>query len=225
MPTRYTRFGEFFMQGVAKALAEGTTIDVPHVGRCVVRNVQEPHLLGSNWGTQVDISFPGSDSQMTIGMYTFGSCLLDDTEAITLPDATYEDEADKEFPTEHQEAWYRVLDALEAELEAAGYAVGSADDSDFYIITDYMPSNGISCSVLKPKHVSHDLISRCQRIVKTESEWNIWIRLEFNFVDKRHKGHNEHVLVRPDRVVHDYDATRLAAEFPNELPLLSAGDA
>jgi len=225
MPTRYTRFGEFFMQGLAKVLAEGTVIEVPHVGRCLIRNVQEPYLLSSNWGTQVDISFPGSDSQMTIGMYTFGSCLLDDTEAIPLPDPTYEDDADKDYPPEHQEAWYRVLDLLEAELAAAGFTVGSSDDHDFYIITDYMPSAGISCSVLHPKLVSKELISRCQRIAKTESQWNIWIRLEFNFVDKRHSGYSEHVLVRPDRVVHDYDPIRLLAEFPNEIPLLATGDA
>lgn len=223
MPSRYTRFGEFFMQGLAQTLAEGTAIDVPHVGRCVVRSVLEPHMHHSNWSMQVSISFPNSHSDMTIGMYTFGSCLMDDTEKIQLPEPTYTDEQDKIYPNEHQEAWFRLLDSLEAELEAAGYSIGSSDDSDFYLITDYMPSDGISCSVLKPILVTQELIDRCQRLAKNEASWNLWIRLGFDFVDDRYKGHSENILVRPDRVAHDYDSARLQNEFKNEIPLLGAG--
>ena len=226
MPTRYTQFGEFFMQGLAKTLAEGTPVEVPHIGQCTVRSVLEPRMHHSNWSMQVSITFPNSYSEMTIGLYTFGSCLMDDTEAIDLPEPTYEGEQDKIYPSEHQDAWFRLLGALEEELEAAGFTVGSSDDSDFYLITDYMPSDGISCSILKPGLVTQDLIDRCQRLAKTEATWNLWIRLGFDFVDKRHKGHNENALVRPDRVAHDYDAHRLQSELPNEVPLLQArGDA
>jgi len=70
---------------------------------------------------QVDISFPGSYSCMTIGMYTFGSCLMGDTEKITLPEPTYTDDNDSIYTKEHQEAWFRLLDSLESELEAQGY--------------------------------------------------------------------------------------------------------
>lgn len=220
MPSRYTRFGEFFMQGLAKALAEGTPVDVPHVGRCTIRNVLEPHMHHSNWSMQVSISFPDSYSEMTIGMYTLGSCLMEDTEKIELPEPAYEDEKDEIYPSEHQEAWFRVLDSLETELEAAGFRVGSADEDDFFLGTDYMPSDGISCSVLKPGLLTEELIARCQRLAKAEAVWNIWIRLAFDFADKRHRGHAENILVRPDRVVHDYDAARLRQEFGEEFPLM-----
>lgn len=173
----------------------------------------------SNWSMQFSICFPDSCSEMTIGMYTFGSCLMDDTENIALPQPTYEDERDEIYPNEHQAAWFRLIDALEAELEGAGYSIGSTDDDDFYLVTDYMPSNGISCSVLKPELLTLELIDRCQRLTRSEVEWNLWVRLGFDFVDKRHKGHSENILVRPDRVIHDYDAARLRSEFGSEWSL------
>jgi hypothetical protein len=226
MPSRYTRFGEFFMQGLAKTLAEGTSVDVPHVGKCNVRHVSEPHMHHSNWSMQMSISFPDSHSEMTIGMYTFGSCLMSDTETIALPEPTYTDEADTIFPRQHQEAWYRVLDSLESELERHGFKVGSSDDCDIYLITDYMPSEGISASVLQPSALRSELISLCQTLVRGEPEWNFWIRLALEFTDKRHHGHSENVLVRPDRVVNDFDLARLRREFGTEIPLLEAsGDA
>jgi hypothetical protein len=220
MPDRYTRFGEFFIQGLAKTLAEGTSIDVPHVGECKVRHVSEPHMQNSNWSMRVDISFPDSYSGMTIGMYTFGSCLMDDTESIELPEPTFTDENNEIYPKEHQNAWFRLLDSLESELESKGYKVGSSDDCDVYLITDYMPSDGISVSLLKPSIVKLDLISLCQALLRAEPDWNLWIRLAFEFSDQRHKGHSENILVRPDRVVHDYDAARLEKELPGELPIL-----
>ena len=220
MPTRFTRFGEFFIQGLADALAEGTPIDVPHVGRCKVRRIGEPMMGQSNWSTQVAIAFPDSYSEMTIVMYTFGSCLLRDTETIPLPEPTYTDERDDQFPPEHGEAWYRALELLEAKLERAGFAVGSSDDCDLYLITDYMPSQGISASVLKPAALRKDLISICRSVVRAEPSWNFWIRLALEFSDGRHNGHNENVLVRPDRVVKDFDARRLRAVFGQEIPLL-----
>ena len=222
MPDRYTRFGEFFMQGLARVLAEGTPVPVPHVGECKVRHVSDPRMHHSNWSMQVDISFPDSYSGMTIGMYTFGSCLMDDTEKITLPEPTYTDENDSIYPKEHQEAWFRLLDSLENELEAQGYRVGSSDDSDVYLITDYMPSDGISASVLKPTQLKPGLIKLCQELVRKEADWKLWIRLAIDFPDPRHHGHSENILVRSDRIVHDYDARRLAAEFPNEIPLLAS---
>jgi hypothetical protein len=209
------------MQGLARALAEGAQIEVPHVGTCKVRHVTEPNMHHSNWSMQVSISFPESYSEMTIGMYTFGSRLMRDTEGIELPDPTYIDENDAVYPKEHQEAWFRLLDGLEQELEAQGYRLGSDDDADFFLVTDYMPSNGISVSVLKPHLITPDLVALCQRLAQSEQQWNLWVRLSFEFTDKRNKGHAENVLVRPDRVVHDYNPERLRLEYGREIPLLS----
>ncbi|WP_295639778.1 hypothetical protein [uncultured Methylibium sp.] len=220
MPDRYTRFGEFFMRGLARTLAEGTPIDVPHVGVCKVRSVVEPRMHHSNWSMQVSISFPDSHSEMTIGMYTFGSCLLPDTEAIKLPAPSYVDENDTLFPKEHEEAWFRLLGAVERELEALGYRLGSDDDSDFYLITDYMPSNGISVSALKPAVLTPDVLDLCQRLARTEAQWDLWIRLAFEFTDKRSTGHAENILVRPDRIVHDYDPVRLFNELGADTPIV-----
>jgi hypothetical protein len=222
MPTRYTRFGELFMQGLAKALAEGTTIEVPHVGSCRVSHVADPRMHHSNWSMHVSIAFPNSHSDMTVGLYTFGSCLMDDTESISLPEPTFVDENDTIFPREHQDAWYRLLDSLEAELESGGYKVGSADNCDIYLITDYMPSEGISASLLNVSSAKPELLSICQSLVRKEPKWKFWIRLGFDFVDERHKGDSESILVRPDRIVHDYDAVRLLEEFGADLPALIA---
>ena len=214
------------MQGLAGLLAPGTAIEVAHVGTCQVRSVIEPRMHHSNWSMQVDISFPNSYSQMTIGMYTFGSCLLDDTETIQLPDPTYEDENDTLFPAEHQEAWGRVLDGVESELVARGYRVGSADDCDFFLIEDYMPSEGVSALVLRPEALTEEVVAACQRIAQSESRWNLWVRLGFDFTDKLSKGYQESVLIRPDRIVLDFDATRLAQEYGARFPYIRArGDA
>jgi hypothetical protein len=210
------------MQGLAGLLAPGTAVEVPYVGTCQIRNVIEPRMHHSNWSMQVDISFPGSYSQMTIGLYTFGSCLLKDTETVQLPDPTYEDENDTLFPAEHREAWVRVLDGVEAELIARGYRVGSADDCDFYLIEDYMPSEGVSALVLNPEALTEEIVAACQRIAKSESRWNMWVRLGFEFTDKLSKGHQESVLIRPDRIVLDLDPLRLAQEYGDRLPYVYA---
>lgn len=49
MPDKFTHFGEFFMQGLAKTLAEGIVVHVPHVGACTVSHVSESRLLQSSW--------------------------------------------------------------------------------------------------------------------------------------------------------------------------------
>lgn len=221
MPDRYTRFGEFFMQGLAQLLAPGTVVNVPHVGACPIRSQIEPRMHHSNWSMQVDISFPDSYSQMTVGLYTFGSCLLKDTESIALPDPTYLDENDTLFPAEHQEAWGRLLDAIEAELTGRGYKVGSSDECDFYLIEDYMPSEGVSALALKPEAVTQEVIAACQGLAQVEAKWNLWVRFGFEFTDKLSKGHQESVLVRPDRVVRDYDATRLQREYGSRIPFIA----
>ena len=226
MPDRYTRFGEYFMQGLATVLAPGTPVDVPHVGRCRIRSVIEPNMHHSNWSMQVDIAFPDSYSHMTIGMYTFGSCLLKDTEAIALPDPSYEDENDKLFPREHQEAWGRLLDSLEAGLLELGYRIGSDDDCDFYLIEDYMPSEGVSAIVLRPEALTASVVELSQRLTLTEPQWNLWVRLGFEFNDKLSRGHQESVLIRPDRVVRDFNATRLKSEYGSRIPFVThASDA
>lgn len=220
MPDKFTRFGEFFMQGLAKTLAEGTVVHVPHVGACTVSQVSEPILQQSSWSMNVDISFPESYSNMTIGMFTFGSCLMKDTESITLPAPTYSNEEDDARQQEHMDAWFRLLASLEGGLESLGYSIGSSDDCDIYLVTDYMPSDGISALALKPSVLKPELIRLCQQLVRQEAKWNFWIRLAFDFPEDKYKGFDENILVRPDRVVHDYDAARLAKEFPGELPVL-----
>jgi hypothetical protein len=219
MPTRYTRFGEYFLQGIAKLLSEGTAVDVPNVGRCTIVGQVEPRINSSNWFMQVDIGFPNSDSQMTIGLYTLGSCLLEDSENIELPQPTYEDPNDRRYPREHQDAWFRLLNALEDQLHKAGYVVGSSDDNDIYLITDYYPSDGISASLLKPVVVSEVLIELCQKLVKEHTGWNFWIRLGFDFTDKRYNGVSESILIREDRVVYDFNRERLYSEFGNDFAL------
>lgn len=220
MPDKFTRFGEFFMQGLAQTLAEGTVVHIPHVGACTVSLVSEPRLLQSSWSMNVDISFPESYSNMTIGMFTFGSCLMKDTESITLPAPTYSNEEDDARQQEHMNAWFRLLESLEDGLESMGYTIGSSDDCDIYLITDYMPSDGISALALKPSVLKPELIRFCQELLRQEAKWNFWVRLTFDFPEDRHKGFDENILVRPDRVVHDYDAARLATEFPGEVPVL-----
>jgi len=90
-----------------------------------------------------------------------------------------------------------------------------------YLITDYMPSDGVSVSVLKPTQLKPGLVKLCQELVQKEADWKFWIRLSMDFPDPRHHGHSENIRVRSDRIVHDYDARRLAAEFPNQIPLLA----
>jgi len=226
MPDRYTRFGEFFMQGLADLLAPGTCVNVPHVGTCRIRNVIEPRIHHSNWSMQLDISFPDSYSQMTIGLYTFGSCLLKDTEAIELPDPTYIDENDTHFPAEHQEAWGRLLVGVESELTKLGYRVGSEDACDFYLIEDYMPSEGVAALVLRPEAFTREVVASCQNLVQSEPNWNLWVRFGFEFTDKLSKGHQESVLIRSDRIVHDYNAKRLEQEYGQRIPFVAgASDA
>lgn len=157
MPDKFTQFGEFFMQGLARTLAEGTVVQVPHVGACTVSYVSESRLLQS----------------------------------------------------------------LEDGLESMGYSVGFSDGCDIHLITDYMPSDGISALALKPSVLKPELIRLCQELVRKEVKWNFWIRFGFDFPKEKHKGFDENILVRPDRVVHDYDAARLAKEFPGEVPALT----
>lgn len=220
MPDKFTQFGEFFMQGLAKTLAEGAVVHVPHVGECKVSQVSEPILQQSSWSMNVDISFPESYSKMTIGMFTFGSCLMKDTESITLPAPTYSNEEDDARQKEHMDAWFRLLESLEDGLGSMGYTIGSSDDCDIYLITDYMPSDGISALALKPSVLKPELIRFCQELLRQEAKWNFWIRLAFDFPEDKHQGFDENILVRPDRVVHDYDAARLAKEFPGEIAVL-----
>ena len=221
MPDRYTRFGEFFMQGLAARLAPGTPIEVPNVGTCVIRQIIEPRMHHSNWSMQVDISFPDSYSQMTVGLYTFGSCLLKDTEAIALPEPTYADENDTLFPAEHQEAWARLLQSLEDAFTSSGFRVGSGDDCDFYLVEDYMPSEGVSALVLRPESLTSEVVAACQVCAQAEAKWNLWVRLGFEFTDKLSTGHQESVLVRPDRVVRDYDGKRLRQEYGTRIPFVA----
>lgn len=225
MPDRFTRFGEFFMQGLAKTLAEGAAVHVPHVGECKVSHVSQPRLHQSSWSINVDISFPESCSNMTIGMFTFGSCLMKDTESITLPAPIYTNEEDDARQKEHMDAWYRLLESLEKGLESMGYTVGSSEDCSIYLITDYMPSDGISALALKPSVLTPELIRLSQELLRRDAKWNFSIRFGFDFSEERHKGFDENILVRPDRVVHDYDTVRLAKEFPGEIPILNHGAA
>lgn len=216
MPDLYTRVGEFFIQGVAKALSVGRQIQVPHIGECKVVSQIEPRLHQGNWSMQVDIGFPNSKSQMTIGLYTCGSCLLDDVEKYTLPQPTYEDETDKEFPPEHQTAWYSLLDDLEKELTAVGLVGGSQDETDYYLIEDYYPSRGISGCLRKPSVITPDIANRCQSLLRKHGGWNFWIQFDLELDDPRYHGHNERLLVREDRVVLDMNIPRLHGEFGTE---------
>ena len=219
MPTRYTRFGEFFMRGIAAKLTQGTTIDVPNVGRCSVLAQIEPRMNSSQWSMEVDIGFPDSHSQMSIMLCTIGSCLGEDTERIALPDASYEDKADETYPKEHQDAWFTLLGDLETALEAKEYKVGSSDTDDFFIITDYYPSKGISTSILKPSSLTNELVQLCHDLLQQHSGKHFWIQLNLELSDNRHKGHQENILVREDRVVYDLDFKRLRSEFGIEFEL------
>ena len=118
------------------------------------------------------------------------------------------------------DAWYRLLESLERGLESMGFNVGTSDGCDMYLITDHMPSDGISALALKPSVLKPELIHLCQQLVRQEAKWNFWIRLAFDFPEDKHQGFDENILVRPDRVVHDHDAARLAREFPGEIPFL-----
>jgi len=213
MPDLYTRVGEYFLQGVAKALSVGTSVQVPHIGECNVVSHLEPRLHQGNWSMQVNIGFPNSHSQMTIGLYTCGSCLLDDVEKYPLPSPTYVDETDREFPPEHQTAWYSLLDDLDDELKAAGLAGGSQDGTDYILVEDYYPSRGISGCLRKPSVVTPNLAKLCQSLLRKHSGWNFWIQFDIELNDSRHHGHNERLLIREDRVVVDMNIQRLQEEL------------
>lgn len=134
--------------------------------------------------------------------------------------ANYSIQEDDARQQEHMDAWFRFLASLEAWLESMGYSIGSSDDCNLYLITDYMPSDGISALALKPSVLRSELIGLCQERLRQEVKWNFWIRLAFDFPKDKHHRFAENILVRPDRVVHDYDTARLAKEFPGEIAAL-----
>lgn len=215
MAELYTRIGQLMTKALAEQLS-GAEIDVPHVGRCKVVNVQPPHIANGNWLFTLDIGFPNSNSQYTLGVSTFGSCLLDDVRQLPLPEPDFEDDLEKEFPKEHQDAWFTLHDELEDLLTELGLTGDHEDGSDFYLIDDYYPSRGISGTLNKPAAITPELVRRCQDLLKKHTGWNFWIQFEFDFKDPRHKGKDERLLVREDRIVFDFDQTRLRREFPGE---------
>jgi hypothetical protein len=133
-----------------------------------------------------------------------------------LPEPDFEDDLEKEFPKEHQEAWFKLHGELEDLLTEMGLTGGYEDGSDFYLIDDYYPSRGISGSLHKPGVVTVDLVRRCQELLQQHSGWDFWIQFDLDFKDPRYKGKDERVLIREDRVVYDWDKERLLREFPGE---------
>jgi hypothetical protein len=215
MAELYTRIGQLMTKAVAEHLT-GSDIDVPHIGRCKIVSVQPPHIHSGNWLFTFDVAFPNSNSNFTLGVSTFGSCLLDDVKKIPLPAPDFEDELEKEFPKEHQEAWFKLHESLEDLLTQLGLKGGSEEGSDFYLIDDYYPSRGISGSLHKPRVVAPNLVKQCQELLKQHSGWDFWIQFDLDFKDTRYKGKNERVLIREDRIVFDWDKQRLEREFTGE---------
>jgi hypothetical protein len=216
MPDLYARIGQLVMKAVAEQLAKIPSIKVPHVGRCTIDNVEPPGIHAGNWSFNFDVKFPKSSSQLTLCVFTSGSCLLDDVERLKLPPPDFEDDLEKEFPKEHQEAWVALREALYKELKSLGLKAGSTKGSDYLLVDDYYPSRGISGSLHKPKIVTSKLAARCQELLKKHGGWDFWIQFDLYFKDRRYKGKHEHLLIREDRIVLDANIARLEREFPGE---------
>lgn len=214
MPSRYSRFGQVCTLALRDHFSSIGTIEVPSVGVCTVENVLEPYINSSTWSFTFDLRFPNSYSSMTLGVFTFGSCLMDDTEQVQLPPADFEEETEKEFPKEHQDAWCALRDAVREELTGLGLRDGSDDDSDFYLIDDYYPSRGIAGSLHNPAAVTFDLASRCQSLLQKHAGWNFWIQFDLDFSAPDYAGRDERLLIREDRIVLDMNVARLEREFP-----------
>lgn len=215
MPTLFTRVSEFFMQGIADALSVGSSIRVPHIGECEITGHLGPDLGPSGWSMQIDFAFPHSHSQMTVCLFTFGSCLLDDVKQYALPEPTYKDVTDEEFPPAHQAAWHELREEVHRELNAMGLTYGFEDEKepDYYLIDDYLPSSGISGNLNKPGLLTPTLAKLCQSLLKKHSGWNFWIRFDLVFKDPRYRGRSEGLLIREDRIVLDMNLQRLHEEF------------
>jgi hypothetical protein len=215
MPDLYARFGQIFTQAMRDHLLKTRAVKVPHVGACAFENVQDPEIHNGNWSFTFDLRFPNSGSSMTLGFLTFGSCLMSDAEQLSLPTADFEDPLDKEFPREHQEAWYKLRDALREELLSLGFS-DDLNNGDFYLIDDYYPSRGISGSLRRPSLVTPKLAAQCQMLLRRHTGWDFWIQFDLDFRDPRHKGRDEGLLIREDRIVPDLNVSRLKQEFPGE---------
>jgi hypothetical protein len=216
MPSRYSRFGQLFTRALQARFSEIGEVVVPSIGRCRVESVLDPHIHNGTWSFTFDLQFPNSYSSMTFGVFTFGSCLLEDTDELQLPEVDFEDQTDKEFPKEHQDAWFNLLEALREGLEERGLKVSSADERDFHLVEDYYPSRGISGTLHSPKIVTTDLALWCQALLRQHAGWRFWIQFDLGFSRPEYMGYDERLLIREDRIVLDMNLERLRTEFPNE---------
>lgn len=53
------------------------------------------------------------------------------------------------------------------------------EETDFYLIEDYYPSEGITGSLHRPSALTEDLARRCQELLKKHSDHDFSIRIEF----------------------------------------------
>jgi hypothetical protein len=216
MPSRYSRFGQIFSRALQARFSEMGEVAVPSIGTCRVENVLDPYIHNGAWSFTFDLQFPNSYSSMTFGVFTFGSCLLGDTEGLQLPEVDFEDPTDTEFPKEHQDAWFNLLDALREGLKERGLKDSAADDWDFHLVDDYYPSRGVSGTLHKPQAVTADLALWCQSLLRQHGGWRFWIQFDLGFSRPEYMGRDERLLIREDRIVLDMNLARLRTEFPNE---------
>jgi hypothetical protein len=211
MPDPYARFGQLFTRAIRDHLVNARTIEVPVIGRCAIENIDEPRIGRGNWHFTFDLKFPNPYSSMTLAVMTYGSGLMSDAEQLELPPADFEDDLEKEFPPEHRDAWFALLDEVKAELASLGLNGG-----DYYLIEDYCPSRVILGSLYAPGVVTPGLASRCQMLLRKHAGCNFWIQFDLEFADALYKGKDERLLIREDRIVLDLNVSRLKQEFPGE---------
>jgi hypothetical protein len=197
-------------------LSKIKTIDVPHVGLCKLELLEKPWFRDGTWAFSVDVLFPDDRTSIMLGIASMGSGIGEEAARLPLPEPDFEDPVDKEFPPEHQRAWFALLEELDSHLGALGLSrFGAAPD--YLLVDDYYPSTGVSGTLLRPKWVTKSLADSCQQVLSRHSGYDFWIAFDLAFDRPEYRGSKERLVIREDRIVLDLNLERLRSEFPDEL--------
>jgi hypothetical protein len=173
--------------------------------------INEPYITRGAWAFAFDVELPKDEGTLMFMLAQIGSGF--DHEKVTLPLPPKDFEDRREFPPEHQDAFFKLLDDVEDELERRGFI--QSGDGDFTVNSDYYPSRGVTVWVRQPKVLSRALARTCQAMLQ-DRPFPFWISFDLCFDDPAYRGENEALLIRRDRIVEDWNVDRLRQEFPDQ---------
>jgi hypothetical protein len=205
----YARLGQVVSKALFEHLSKTGALPAPGDQSFRLAMLNEPHINRGGWFFTFDVALPRDEGTLMFMVSQMGSGFDHEKVTLPLPPKDFEDPSRREFPPEHQDAFFKLLDEVEAEFERRGLT----RNGDLEVNPDYYPSRGITVWAKNPKVFSKDLVRTCQAMLQNRP-FSFWICFDLCMEEPEYKGKNEALLIREDRIVEDWNVDRLRQEFP-----------